>query len=1028
MTVTLTTTTPEVIVAQGFSLYPNIAGGESGKNFTPFRISTSPTFLCGTDIDLALVIKSDVDTRTNFFRLPSGVIGSPIRYNNNTPFVIPDNNPIGVSSPIVVSNFNGTIGKVTVGLHITHTFDFELQLQLIAPDGTTVTLSQNNGGQGDNFGVGCSPDSLRTQFDEAATTAISAGNPPFVGVFQPDQPLSNFNLKSGTNVNGIWQLKVVDQLAIDIGAIQCWSLFLSPQSCIDGGGECPGSDLATTMTAFPEPTVVTSNLTYTITVTNHGPSTAKTVVLNQVLPPSVLFVSGTNSQGSIQHSGGTVTCNFGQIPARGSATASVVVIPTEIGTISSTATVGSNQADPDPSNNSVTVLTKVVPVSADLAVTILDSPDPVSVGGNLTYTVSVTNRGPTTASNVQLTNLLPSTAVFVSANASQGSFVNAGGTIIYNLGQILNGGGAVATIIVRPTQVGVITATSHVVSSQADLFPDNNSASATTIVTPAADLALSIIDNPDPAVVGSNITYIVTLTNRGPNNVSSVAINGTLPSAGTFVSSDSPLLTTNGNTFQLNVGGTFSSGSSLTFSIIFQAPPFPQNLTLSASVSANQADPNLANNSVIVTTRVSLASPLFAADGSSLIWESITTNGTVDVGETVDVSLRLRNVGNVPTTNLIATLLSGNGVGSPSAPQSYGVVTNSSDSVARTFRFTANGTNGQEITATLRLQDGSGPVTNVNFTFALPATHTFSNTNLITISNVGPANPYPSEINVSGVTGLVDRVTVTLTKMNHTFSRDIDILLVDPTGQKVLLMSDAGGENPLNNVILTLDSSASTALASSDQLVSGSFRPADYVDAGNPIDFFTNAPVGPYETSLDTFDATAPNGTWSLYVVDDTSGDKGNIAGGWSLAITTIKPVNKIADLTLAVTASTGTALVNENISYTFVITNNGPDMASNVTLNNPLPANAAVSATFTNLGDLAPGSNATVIVTLAGTAAGSLTNTAAVSASEIDLNLLNNNASAVTAIGLPMADVGIAISADFNFHCGKQFRLHDYA
>src|SRR5690606_5662059 len=104
-------------------------------------------------------------------------------------------------------------------------------------------------GAGDNFGINCNPDGSRTHFDEDALVAISAGTAPFVGVFQPDQPLSTFNLKSGTNVNGIWQLKVVDQIGIDTGAIQCWSLFLSPQSCTDGGGECPGSDLAVTMTA-----------------------------------------------------------------------------------------------------------------------------------------------------------------------------------------------------------------------------------------------------------------------------------------------------------------------------------------------------------------------------------------------------------------------------------------------------------------------------------------------------------------------------------------------------------------------------------------------------------------------------------------------------------------------------------------------------------------------------------------------------------------------------------------------------------
>jgi hypothetical protein len=153
ISVQLTTTTPEVIVAQAFSTYPNIPGGGSAPNFTPFKISTSPFFICGTQIELTLIIKSDVDTRTNFFRLPSGTTGSAVRFDNNVPVFIPDANPIGATSSIVVTNFTGVIGKVAISLHITHTFDFDLQLELIAPDGTSIILSQNNGVQETTTGL-----------------------------------------------------------------------------------------------------------------------------------------------------------------------------------------------------------------------------------------------------------------------------------------------------------------------------------------------------------------------------------------------------------------------------------------------------------------------------------------------------------------------------------------------------------------------------------------------------------------------------------------------------------------------------------------------------------------------------------------------------------------------------------------------------------------------------------------------------------------------------------------------------------
>lgn len=1021
ISVTLTADTPEVIIAQGLSIYPDIPAGGTGVNLNPIRISTTPAFVCGTPIDLALVIKSDIDTRTNYFRLPSGSIGEPIRYDNSTPLIIPDGNPAGVSSPIVVSNFDGTIGKVAVALHLTHTFDFDLQLQLISPDGTIVMLSQNNGGSGDDFGSDCSPDTLRTRFDDEASVSISAGIPPFVGSFQPDQPLSNFNLKSGTNVNGIWQLKVVDQNPFNTGAIQCWSLLLSPQVCTDGGGECPGSDLAVSMVASPDPALTGSNLTYTITVTNYGPSTAKAVILSQTLPTGAIFVSATTSQGISQYSGGTVTCNFGSIGALRGATATIVVNPSVIGIASSTATVGSGQLDPDPSNNSVTVLRRVVPPSADLTVTVSDSPDPIYVGGNLTYNISVTNRGPTTANAVVLTNVLPATASFVSASSTQGSFINAGGTIIYNLGTIEGGANALVTIVVQPILVGSISETSTVGSEQADLFPANNVASAITTVSPAADLALSIIDSPDPVVTGSNVTYVITVTNRGPNAASGVVVNGSMPPAATLVTNtiSQGTFVQNGNNFIANLN-SLDSGNSATITIVMAAPTTAQTITLSASVLSSQADPNSQNNSASAQTVVAQPFVSIVPAGSILTAESFTpANGSVDSGETVSVVLRLRNAGNVDTTNLVATLLSNGEVTSLSAPQNYGVLAAGGVSGANTFSFTAHGASGQTITATLQLQDGGSSLTNVNFTFTLPTVTTFSNTNLITIPDSGPASPYPSQITVSNLTGIVGNVAVTLDKINHTFSDDIDVLLVDPSGRKIILMGDAGGGNRLTDVSLTFDATASSAIADEDQLVSGDFVTANY----SPDDFFTNAPAGDLESSLDVLDGTEPNGTWSLYVVDDTAGDEGNIAGGWSLTITTLAPVNQIAGLSIAVTNSTSAVLVNGNASYTFAITNNGPDVANDVIVNNPLPADCtAITPTTFSLGKLEVGASTNVTVTLIPGAVGMLTNSATVSASEIDLNALNNSASAVTAVGLPVAELGIAASGSGDPIVGLDF------
>jgi len=134
--------------------------------------------------------------------------------------------------------------------------------------------------------------------------------------------------------------------------------------------------------------------------------------------------------------------------------------------------------------------------------------------------------------------------------------------------------------------------------------------------------------------------------------------------------------------------------------------------------------------------------------------------------------------------------------------------------------------------------------------------------------------------------GTVSNVSVTLRNLSHTWASDIDVLLVGPAGQKVVMMSDAGSGGA-NNVTLTLSDAAAAALPPSG-LVSGTFRPTNLTDSSPGGDNYPSpAPAGPYGATLSTFNGTAPNGTWALYVFDDGPGDSGSFAGGWSLTITT---------------------------------------------------------------------------------------------------------------------------------------------
>jgi len=163
------------------------------------------------------------------------------------------------------------------------------------------------------------------------------------------------------------------------------------------------------------------------------------------------------------------------------------------------------------------------------------------------------------------------------------------------------------------------------------------------------------------------------------------------------------------------------------------------------------------------------------------------------------------------------------------------------------------------------------------------ATQTFASAGGLTIPARGNAAPYPSSITVSGMSGATTKVVARLKGLSHTYPDDLDVLLVGPGGQKLLLMSDAGGGGNLTGLTFVFDSAAAGTLANSSQLAAGTFRPSNY---GTGDTFAAPAPAGPYASTLTTFNGGNPNGLWTLYVVDDGSGDSGTLSGGWELTIT----------------------------------------------------------------------------------------------------------------------------------------------
>jgi hypothetical protein len=235
----LSSATAGVSVLQPAAAYPDIAVGASATNTVEFQVGVSSNLVCGAPIDLVLTTAHNGGTNLIPIVLATGSgVGSPTRFDAaDTPVAI---DPFfGGFSSVTVTGIASSIAKLTVSLSLTSDDNSVLDVYLVGPDGTTVALATSSGGAfGQNYGSACGPDGSRTTFDDAASTLIYDGTPPFTGSYRPEEPLSAFSGRSGTAANGTWTLVGVLEDFFASAELECWSLNISQPTCSDGGGLC----------------------------------------------------------------------------------------------------------------------------------------------------------------------------------------------------------------------------------------------------------------------------------------------------------------------------------------------------------------------------------------------------------------------------------------------------------------------------------------------------------------------------------------------------------------------------------------------------------------------------------------------------------------------------------------------------------------------------------------------------------------------------------------------------------------------
>ncbi len=187
---------------------------------------------------------------------------------------------------------------------------------------------------------------------------------------------------------------------------------------------------------------------------------------------------------------------------------------------------------------------------------------------------------------------------------------------------------------------------------------------------------------------------------------------------------------------------------------------------------------------------------------------------------------------------------------------------------------------------TVTLDDRVSSFTTRSFTLNVKSdgsgSFSFANNNMITINDNAPGTPYPSTIDVSGLTGgRIVQASVTIYGYTHTWQGDVALLLVAPNGRTVSLMNNGpaccGSSNDANNATVTFEDGAPAFTTSN--FGPGSFTFAPVGTSGTVLP----APAPGGGGLLSSLAGVDPNGTWKLFVFDDEAGDIGQIAGGWSI-------------------------------------------------------------------------------------------------------------------------------------------------
>ncbi len=415
------------------------------------------------------------------------------------------------------------------------------------------------------------------------------------------------------------------------------------------------ADLGVVLEATMNPAINGSALTYNLTVTNYGPDTANNVVLTDLLGAGISYTSdnATCNTGAAP----TINCSLGVITAGSSQAVAITVTANSIGSVSNTATVSATESDPNSTNDSATITTSISG-SSDLSVSIIGSVNPAVANLAMSYTVTLSNNGPDTASHAVAAIQFDTDVLLGATIPSAGTCntVSDSGLLTCDLGSLNNGASANVTITAVPQTFGAITHVAYASFSGADPIIANNTASVTTNIDANASLSITTIDAPDPAFQNADIFYSFTVANSGPSTANNTQLVVTFPTGLSLspAAGASPANCSGAATVTCNLG-SISGGLNKTVTLVaIAATAGSYSVTSSATSNETGAAADIESTLVnppppttpsppdadLLITMVDIADPVVV--GNSLTYNiTATNNNGPNVAQNVVVTVTL---------------------------------------------------------------------------------------------------------------------------------------------------------------------------------------------------------------------------------------------------------------------------------------------------------------------------------------------------------------------------------------------------